>query len=141
MYWDSESYKKDRGLGARAVCVNTSTGTRLKYETASHLTLSISHVWSHGQGGRPENDGSGMNKCLHERYVTISKDLTCNTYWMDTPCIPEDHDLRQEAIQNINTVFHKSRATLVCDRNIMAIDVGDLNLAKKESILATVSPP
>ena len=50
-------------------------------------TIAISHVWSHGQGGRPED---GMNQCLHERYKRIALLPDCDSYWMDTACIPND---------------------------------------------------
>ena len=58
---------------------------------------------------------------------------------MDTPCIPENHELQGEAITNINKVFYESKVTLVCDRDLMDIDIEDLTLTKKEWILATVS--
>jgi hypothetical protein len=57
---------------------------------------------------------------------------------MDTPCIPAHHVLRNEAISNINRVFEQSKATLVCDRDLMEIDVGTLSMALRESILITV---
>ncbi len=57
---------------------------------------------------------------------------------MDTPCIPEDHQLRREAINNINHVFSDSKLTLICDRDLMQIDANHLTLETKESILATL---
>lgn len=104
----------------------------------------MSHVWSHGQGGKPENtlvDGErgGLNSCLHNRYTSIARKLGCDSYWMDTACIPEDHSLRAESIAKINGVFSDSKVTLVCDRDLEDIDISDLNLGLRESILATVS--
>ncbi|KAL9097135.1 MAG: hypothetical protein Q9165_000562 [Trypethelium subeluteriae] len=58
---------------------------------------------------------------------------------MDTPCIPGLHEnlkLRREAINKINEVFSNSKITLICDRDIMEIDVSDLTLGLQESILA-----
>ncbi|KAL9632444.1 MAG: hypothetical protein Q9164_005317 [Protoblastenia rupestris] len=110
--------------------------TTLKYCEASEQTLAISHVWSHGQGGRPEV-GHGMNRCLHRRYTSIAKSLGCDSYWMDTPCIPEDHQLRKEAILNINKIFEQSRATLVCDRDLMSIDASNLTIQVRETIVVT----
>ena len=110
--------------------------TTLKYCEASEQTLAISHVWSHGQGGRPEV-GHGMNRCLHRRYTSIAKSLGCDSYWMDTPCIPEDHQLRKEAILNINKIFEQSRATLVCDRDLMSIDASNLTVQVRETIVVT----
>ncbi|MDI1488038.1 MAG: hypothetical protein OHK93_007312 [Ramalina farinacea] len=57
---------------------------------------------------------------------------------MDTPCIPEDHQLRKEAIGNINKIFEESKATLVCDRDLMSIDATELTIEVRESILVTV---
>jgi hypothetical protein len=104
--------------------------------------MAVSHVWSHGQGGRPEddpaNEGTGLNSCLHDRYVRISKAYGCDSYWMDTPCISTDHRLCQIAITNINQVFADSKLTLICDKDLMAIDIEPLNVEVQESILATV---
>ncbi|KAL6715505.1 hypothetical protein ACLMJK_006466 [Lecanora helva] len=65
--------------------------------------------------------------------------MGCDTYWMDTPCIPTDHVLRREAISNINKVFARSRATLICDRDLMEIDLeeGEVSVELCESILVT----
>ena len=135
--WDESSYRNT--LGARAVSIEStgsgSKDSRLKYCSSSEKTLAISHVWSHGQGGRP---AVGVNQCLHRRYVKIAEQLGCNSYWWDSACIPEDHALRLEAIRNINETFARSKVTLVCDRDLMEIDIANLTLTMKESILATV---
>ena len=81
MYWEESSYRSVEG--AKAVCIETSSKRRLRYRTASINTLTTSHVWSHGQGGRPE---TGMNSCLHTRYSKLAKRFKCDSYWMDTPC-------------------------------------------------------
>lgn len=135
--WDESSYRSVSG--ARAVTIASMGSkrkhTRLKYCSVSESTLAISHVCSHGQGGRPH---VGVNRCLHWRYVKIAKSLGCDSYWWDSACIPEDHILRSEAIQNINSTFSRSRVTLVCDRDLMSIDISNLTLEVEESILATV---
>lgn len=139
LYWDEGSY---RGVesGARAVSLDPADDGFLKYCRASIDTMAISHVWSHGQGGRPEKaEGStGFNSCLHLRYSTISRLFGCDSYWMDTPCIPQDHKLRNEAIQGINRVFSTSRLTLVCDRDIMAMNVRKRDMATYECLLAAL---
>lgn len=53
---------------------------------------------------------------------------------MDTPCIPAHHVLRNEAISNINGVLEQNKATLVCDRDLMEIDVGTLSMALRVDI-------
>lgn len=57
---------------------------------------------------------------------------------MDTTCIPNDHCLRSEAISQINDVFSTSRAVLVCDKDLMKIDVEDLTIPLQESLLAAI---
>ncbi|KAF8864012.1 hypothetical protein BDZ45DRAFT_614759 [Acephala macrosclerotiorum] len=152
LYWDEISYRSVGG-GGRAVCIDSTDNFLLKYVRASDHTLAISHVWNHGQGGRPEavlveGEMGGFNNCLHERYAAIANRLGCDSYWMDTPCIPEDHELRAESISNINKVFTESKITLVCDRDIMQIDVRPLLahpdgttgflVGLRESIIATL---
>jgi hypothetical protein len=101
----------------------------------STSTLVISHVWIHGQGGRPE---TGVNSCLHERYSLITETTGCDSYWIDTTCIPSDHILRKDAILEINTTFMVGKLTLICDKDLMAMDISNLDLAKQELILATL---
>lgn len=125
MHWDSESYGK--ASGGRAVLVDADTSdNRLRYCSTTEKTLTISHVWSHGQEGRPEMTGTGFNRCLHDRYCRIARVHGCESYWMDTPCIPTDQVLRKEAINEINDTFQASKMTLVCDRDLMEIDVTDV---------------
>ncbi|KIW02047.1 uncharacterized protein PV09_06549 [Verruconis gallopava] len=140
LYWDEDSWKAVGG-GA-AVALDLGPGSRIRYIHSSERTLAISHVWSHGQGGRPENDpdneGTGFNSCLHHRYSKIARLYGCDSYWMDTPCIPTDHALRKDAIRNINRIFTESKMTLICDKDLMSIDVQNLNISVEESILTTI---
>lgn len=139
LFWDENSYR--RVNGARAVCIDELLADDcLKYCAASRETLAISHVWSHGQGGRPEIDGTGLNGCLHIRYCHIARQFGCTSYWMDTPCIPQDHQLRSEAISHINEVFAKSKITLICDCDLMEleVDTGIDEVRSYERIIATM---
>ena len=137
LVWNETSYRSV--TGARAVeLVDDPPLGELTYCEASAETLAVSHVWSHGQGGRPEL-GHGFNHCLHRRYIAIAQSLGCSSYWMDSPCIPEDHQLRQEAIVKINEVFEMSKATVVYDRDLTEISVEDedLPIRVREMILVT----
>lgn len=96
----------------------------------------IAHVWSHGQSGRPHDE---INLCLHKRYVQICRDLKCSEYWWDAACIPDDHELRLEVISHINSIFENSKATLVCDQDLMKIEISTISVKLSESILATAS--
>ena len=131
LIWDETSFRSISGAKA----VSLENDVKLRYRAASERTLAVSHVWSHGQGGRPE---TGMNRCLHERYSSIARPMGCDSYWMDTPCIPSDHVLCREAIREINHIFAQSEATLVCDRDLMEIEVaGDFCVELRELVLVT----
>lgn len=133
--WDESSYRRVDGGRAVSVDQGTKSDTKVRYCSASDKTLAISHVWVHGQGGRPE---SGINRCLHQRYCRIAQELGCDSYWMDTVSIPQDHQLRREAISKINTIFMESRAVLVCDRDFMQVDVSKVTLPLLEALLVGV---
>jgi len=79
-----------------------------------------------------------INACLHKRLVRLADENSCESYWMDTACIPETHELRAEAIGNINKVFTMSSMTVVWDRDIMSIDVSNPSMEVLESILSTL---
>jgi hypothetical protein len=97
---------------------------QLEYVAASHRTMAISHVWSHGQGGRPH---LGINACLYQWYRAIARRQwdaergvpRCDSFWIDSACIPDEYGLRKEAISNINTIFSNAGVVMVIDRDIM----------------------
>lgn len=131
--WDEESYKSIKG--ARAVSLEETDEKYIRYCPVTTETMAVSHVWSHGQGGRPE---SGFNFCLHRRYTKLAKALGCSSYWMDSPCIPTDMDLRYEAMGQINNNFLNSKVTLLVDRDLMNINIEPCSLEAKEAIVATL---
>ncbi|KAI9786678.1 MAG: hypothetical protein M1839_006229 [Geoglossum umbratile] len=131
LQWDEASYRSIDG--PTAASLDQKAG-KVHYTKASSLTMAISHVWSHGQGSRPHD---GINSCLHRRYAKIAKKNGCTSYWIDSICIPESHDLRMEAIGFINRIFGESKITLVCDRDLMEVDIANPTLELLESILVT----
>ncbi|KAK5098663.1 hypothetical protein LTR70_002552 [Exophiala xenobiotica] len=134
--WSEESYRAVKGARAVKIDSDGNVGENsLEYCSVSSDTIAISHVWSHGQGGRPE---TGINLCLHERFSSVARSLGCTAYWLDTACIPTDHVLRREAVEQINEVFHQSRAVLVCDKDLMTIDVSVESIELYESILCAM---
>lgn len=72
--WSEESYRSF--TGARAVCIDSNNNC-LQYCEANPRTMAISHVWSHGQGGRPEH---GINVCLHQKYSSLAKACNSDSY-------------------------------------------------------------
>ena len=139
LFWSRHSFM--RVSGARAVDIASTKGETLRYCKVIENTLTISHVWSHGQGGRPENtgpEGTGFNRCLHRRYAELAASLGCKSYWMDTPCIPSEKDLRWECVSQITSVFATSAKTLICDKDVMTIDISKHTINAYESVLATL---
>ena len=120
MKWDIKCYDALQGR-ARAIQIRAAdrTRTRVTYVGGSDRTMAIPHVWSHGYGGRP---ATGMNWCLHDRFSEIASRAGCDSYWIDTLSIPEDHARRPEAISHINDTFSRASVVLVMDRDIMSID-------------------
>jgi hypothetical protein len=57
---------------------------------------------------------------------------------MDTPCIPSEKGLRKECIANINRIFTLSEITLICDRDLMSIDITGSTVEAFEKLLATL---
>ena len=139
LFWSKESFLSVSG--AKAVNVITTDSNNLRYCEVSKSTLTISHVWSHGQGGRPDNMGSeatGFNLCLHRRYATLATALGCESYWMDTPCIPSERELRRECIAQVNNIYATSGKTVICDRDLITLDISNPTIHTYESILATL---
>lgn len=128
--WSEESYRKTNG--ARAVYLGD-RDNHLNYCQASSNTMAISHVWSHGQGGRPED---GINLCLHEQYYSLAVGSNCASYWIDATCIPSDPELRKEAIQTINTVFTTSKVVLIIDKDIQSVDLSTPRMETLETLLS-----
>ena len=140
LYWDSDSFLSISGPRAIDV-VATDRSNLLKYCEATEKTLTVSHVWSHGQGGRPESigsEGTGFNACLHRRYSALAALNDYTSYWMDTPCIPSDPKLRWDCIEQITDIFFRSTLTVVCDRDLMTLDIFNITTEICEKILAVL---
>lgn len=132
--WDEASYRLS--ANPRAVIVDLNSRSEcLLYCKASSNTMAISHVWSHGQGGRPED---GINLCLHKKYCSLAKALGCESYWIDSTCIPDDEQLRTEAIKSINGIFHNSKVTLISDQDIQSVSIDNSSIEKLETLLSVL---
>ncbi|PMD14926.1 hypothetical protein NA56DRAFT_357969 [Hyaloscypha hepaticicola] len=128
--WSEYSYIEIDG--ARGVHLDNKSNS-LQYCQASSSTMAISHVWSHGHGGRPEQ---GINLCLHEQYSSLAKSSNCESYWIDAACIPSDPQLRKEAIKTINTVFTISKVVLIIDKDIQSVDLSTPCIETLETLLS-----
>jgi len=128
--WNEISYRQCES--PRAVMADGNDGL-LRYCKASSTTMAISHVWSHGQGGRPED---GINFCLHKRYCHLAHGFGCDSYWIDSSCIPDDHQLRKEAIMAINDIFLYSKVTLISDKDLQSKSVLAASIEDLETLLS-----
>ncbi len=128
--WNEISYRQCEN--PRAVTADGEDDL-LRYCKASSTTLAISHVWSHGQGGRPED---GINVCLHKRYCHLARVFGCDSYWIDSSCIPDDHQLRKEAIMSINDIFCHSKVTLISDKDLQSKSVLTASIEDLETLLS-----
>lgn len=52
-------------------------------------------------------------------------------------CIPNDHQLCGEVIENINETFMNAKVMPVCDRDIMKLDGSNMTTSVCETLLAT----
>ena len=128
--WSETSYRQCES--PRAVKVSADVEF-LSYCKVSSATMAISHVWSHGQGGRPED---GINICLHRRYCHLANSFDCDSYWIDSTCIPDDQQLRKEAIMTINDIFCDSKVTLISDKDLQSKDVSSRSTEDLEILLS-----
>ena len=128
-HWSETSYRQSESPRA----VKVQEHGRLHYCKGSSKTMAISHVWSHGQGGRPED---GINTCLHKRYCHLAASFDCDSYWIDSTCIPDDPELRKEAIMKIGDVFCKSKVTLISDKDLQSKSVASGSLEDLEILLS-----
>jgi hypothetical protein len=110
--WSSTSYLQ---CSKPAATIADAESENLTYCTVASHTLAISHVWNHGQGGRPE---SGINACLHRRYCRLARHFGCKAYWIDSACIPSQNPFRRQAIENINEIFANARVAVVINADI-----------------------
>lgn len=129
--WSESSYRQCEN--PRAVKVNGNDESSLSYCKASSNTMAISHVWSHGQGGRPED---GINLCLHKRYCHLANSFDCDSYWIDSSCIPDDSQLRKEAIMAINGIFCDSKITLISDKDLQSKNISVGSTEDLETLLS-----
>jgi len=68
----------------------------------------------------------------------LARAVDCDWYWMDTPCIPDQHQLRKKAVSQINGIFASSKLVLVYDRDIMQIDATRMTLQLQEPTLVAI---
>ncbi|OQV09081.1 hypothetical protein CLAIMM_13259 [Cladophialophora immunda] len=132
--WNPPSYYECRKPAAISAVENSAY---LDYSPVSSQTLAISHVWSHGQGGRPE---TGINTCLHQRYCRLARQFGCDTYWIDAAGIPSETTLRRQAIDSINEIFAAAKVTLIIDMDVQSVDVTlpEPSIAQIETLISTL---
>ncbi len=139
LFWCRDSFVAVSG--PKAIDIDATNETDPHDCAVTEKTLIVSHVWSHGQGGRPDHSGpesTGFNACLHQRHTKIALLLGCSSYWIDTACVPNEEGLRKDCTADVASIFSLSNATLICDQDIMSIDIVDLSVEVCEKLLATL---
>ncbi len=76
--------------------------------------------------------------CLHKKYCSLAKTLGCESYWMDSTCIPDDEQLRTEAIKSINSIFRDSKVTLISDQDIQSVSIDNSSIEELETLLSVL---
>lgn len=130
--WNESSYRATES--PRAVCIEISR-EEMHYRLASENSIAISHVWAHGQGGRPEE---GINRCLHELYCCLARKYACDSYWIDSACIPTEEKLRKEAIAKINTIFAHSKVVILSDEDVQSVNLQSESIDILETVLSVL---
>ena len=95
----------------------------------------LTEICVDGQGGRPED---GINLCLHKRYCQLAKAFDCDSYWIDSSCIPDDLQLRKEAIMSINQIFCDSKVTLISDKDLQSKSMHSASVIDCETLLSVL---
>jgi hypothetical protein len=82
--------------------------------------VAISHVWSHGLGGSADQ---GVPLCQLNRLFQVlpwqhEKPAKYRYIWLDTLCIPLNHDLKMQSISMMEGIYRNAAAVLVLDSGI-----------------------
>lgn len=75
----------------------------------------ISHVWSDGTGVGIGNPGE-VNSCIYRRFASKAAELGCNGIWWDAICVPENRELKRNAMNNMHLTYQYARHTIVHDK-------------------------
>ncbi|KAI1207223.1 uncharacterized protein F4807DRAFT_453032 [Annulohypoxylon truncatum] len=117
-------------------CTRKQGCSRMVWNKASYLEVC---------GPRAVSISSSSDQLCYK--LADAKTLAISHVWLHGQGgIPDEHVLRKEAISTINQVFSTSHATILCDRDLMDIDISIIqdtdntpaSVALQESILSIV---
>lgn len=77
--------------------------------------MAISHVWSDGTGLGPW-PSKQVPSCLYEYFCNMAESFGCEGLWWDALCVPQDPEVRGEALRTMDQNYARARVTLVHDR-------------------------
>jgi Heterokaryon incompatibility protein (HET) len=114
---------------------NASVETALVPYQPGEAYVAVSHVWSHGLGGSADD---GLPRCRLEELIRIFDDaatvrfnqlgeplvdagMRAQKFWIDTLCIPKDHDLKMRSITIMDKIYKNASAVLVIDANLRCL--------------------
>jgi hypothetical protein len=77
--------------------------------------MAISHVWSDGTGTGTW-PSKQVNECLYSYFKGVAERFQCEGIWWDTLCVPQDRNVRSDALNLMHLNYEYARVTLVHDR-------------------------
>lgn len=106
---------------ASAVALVPAQDTFLQYCEASTKTMCITTSWGQIEE-TGSNDGLRYSICWHKMFCALARENACNSYWVDTVCVPSSNPARKRTMGWVNSVFEKSKLTVIVDSSIMALE-------------------
>ena len=77
--------------------------------------MAISHVWSDGTGTGTW-PSKQVNECLYGYFRGVAERFQCEGIWWDTLCVPQERNVRGDALNVMHRNYEYARLTLVHDR-------------------------
>ncbi|KAI1097481.1 hypothetical protein F4804DRAFT_327498 [Jackrogersella minutella] len=105
---------------------------------ASGGYAAISHVWSDRMGSTTEK---GLPTCLVASLFERAYALGLKYIWIDSLCVPEQDDVRIQAVTLMNATYKNSAVTIVLDSHIRQKDFNVKWPPLETTLLAIVTSP
>ncbi|KAJ5963875.1 uncharacterized protein N7479_003751 [Penicillium vulpinum] len=83
--------------------------------------VAISHVWADGLGSTAEK---GLPSCQVKRLsILVESLMPGGAFWIDSLCVPENRDVRKEAIRLMALTYRNAAIVLVIDSGIRSVSI------------------
>jgi len=97
--------------------------------------MAISHVWSDGTGTGTWSSKQ-VNECLYGYFKGLAERFQCEGIWWDTLCVPQDRNVRSDALNIMHLNYEYARITLVHDLFLRNLPFEDANQASFAIVLS-----